>query len=150
MSRQLDRHPKDALKSDIATFASLNNLQVLMPHQDPEYLIIDKHLATRLLEGVVSTIYVDESWYLEQYADIRTPIEQGILTSPKDHYVHFGFFEHRMPYHICVMEEWYLSQYPDVRAAVHRDDFASGQAHFESVGFREGRLPFANFVLRRI
>lgn len=139
-------HPASA---DIRTFATLSNLKILMPHEDPTYLVVQKHFLTPLLENLLSTIYVDEKWYTAQYPDIRESIERGDLRSASEHFIRFGWLESRMPYRIQVVEEWYLDQYADVRAAVHREDFMSGQEHFDLRGYREGRLPHANFYLIR-
>jgi hypothetical protein len=59
------------------------------------------------------------------------------LGTPPDHYVRFGFYEHRPPYKVDIDEAWYLRTYPDVKIAVERQRFASGQEHFEADGYRE-------------
>ena len=85
--------------------------------------------------------------YLQKYPDVRQAIAKKAVKDAKDHFVRFGYFEHRLPYRIEVKEEWYLEQYPDIKKAIDRRDFKSGQEHFETNGFREGRMPHPNFDL---
>ena len=69
------------------------------------------------------------------------------MASAQDHYVRFGYFEHRMPRPLAVDEGWYLEQNPDVRKAVDTGAFRSGQRHFQLRGFQEGRRPSPEFML---
>jgi hypothetical protein len=101
------------------------------------------------MRGLITQVYVDEVWYKNKYQDVSDALEQGTLRSARQHYIEFGFYEHRMPYEIVPDEQWYLDNYPDVRAAVRREDYSSAQEHFDLVGYAEGRLPFANFALLR-
>jgi 3-phytase/alkaline phosphatase D len=82
--------------------------------------------------------------------DIAEAIRSGIVENAKDHYITYGYYEHRMPYEIEVAEDWYLAQYPDVKEAVRKGLFPSGHDHYYMVGFKEGRLPHANFSLRLV
>jgi hypothetical protein len=99
------------------------------------------------LKPTLRTIYVDCDWYLLNNPDIAEAIQSGIVVNAEDHYVTYGYYEHRIPYEIKVEEDWYLTQYPDVKEAVQKGLFASAHGHFYTVGFREGRLPHAHFSL---
>ncbi len=101
-----------------------------------------------LMKPFLSQIYVDADWYINFYPDIAQAITDKIVKSAAEHYVSFGFYEHRLPYAIDVDEPWYLTQYQDVGDAVGKGLFASARDHFYAVGFQEGRLPYANFSLK--
>jgi hypothetical protein len=79
--------------------------------------------------------------------DVRRAVRDGAVKDGREHFVTSGFYEHRLPYEICVDEAWYLECYENVRQAVLAAVFPSGQTHFEALGYREGRLSFGGFSL---
>lgn len=95
-----------------------------------------------MIRQLLNAVPVDEAWYLATYEDVRRAVQSGQVGSAKEHFVHDGYFEGRLPAPIEVNEEWYLAQYPDVREGIRRGDFESAQMHFISEGHREGRRPF--------
>lgn len=119
-----------------------------MPSPRTQYVAVEKDHLVDLLKPTLRTIYVDTEWYLLNNPDIAQAIEGGIVGNAQDHYVTYGYYEHRMPYEITVEENWYLAQYPDVSEAVSKGLFSSGRDHYYVAGFKEGRLPHANFALR--
>lgn len=134
----------------VATFATLINQKVFMLSPRTQYIAVHKDHLVDYLKPVLGTVYVDTDWYLLTNPDIVEAIRSGAVENAVDHYVTFGFYEHRMPYEIKVDENWYLIQYPDVKDAVAKGSFPSGESHFYAVGFKEGRLPHANFSLRTL
>jgi hypothetical protein len=131
----------------VASFATLINQKVLIPSSRTQYVAVDKEHLVDFLKPTLRTIYIDADWYLLNNPDIAEAIRSGIVANAEDHYVTYGYYEHRMPYEIKVEEEWYLTQYPDVKDAVLKGLFGSAHGHYYAVGFREGRLPHANFSL---
>jgi hypothetical protein len=132
---------------NVASFATLINQKVLIPSTRTQYVAVDKEHLVDFLKPTLRTIYVDSDWYLLNNPDIAEAIQSGIVANAEDHYVTYGYYEHRIPYEIKVEEDWYLTQYPDVKEAVQKGLFASAHGHFYTVGFREGRLPHAHFSL---
>ena len=132
---------------EIGTYAALQNQKLLVPSHNSGYFTVEGHFFASCLLPLLQKIRVDEKWYLRTYPDVQIAIKDGVVPDCKSHYCRFGYYEHRMPYHITVDEAWYLGEYPDVRAAISTRLFASGQAHFDIDGFREGRIPYANFQL---
>lgn len=132
---------------EIGSYAELINKRILVPEQPTGYIQVEAHFFIDCISGLLQNINVDEAWYIHAYPDVREAIQKGIVPDAKSHYYRFGYFEHRMPYHIAVDEPWYQAQYPDVRAAIVDRHFVSGQAHFDLQGYREGRVPYANFRL---
>jgi hypothetical protein len=130
-----------------ASFATLINKKVLVPSTRTQYIAVDKNYLVDLLKPVLFRIYVDEEWYLRNNPDVVQAIEASRVASATEHYVTFGFYEHRMPYEIAVDEDWYVAQYPDVNQAVSNGVF-SARDHFYAAGFKEGRIPFAGFAFR--
>ena len=130
------------------TYATLLNMKVVIPSSKTSYVATDRRFWQSLLALRVDDIDLDEVWYLQRYPDIADAIRKGVLKSARDHYIHVGYLEHRMPYPIDVDSAWYLAQYSDVKAAVLDKLFISAQDHFEESGYREGRYPFPNFSLR--
>jgi hypothetical protein len=131
----------------LPTFASLLNQKIIILAEASEYIAVDRYFFHDCLRPLVDKIRVDEHWYLQKYPDVRQAIEKNLVKGAREHFMRFGYFEHRLPYHIKVQEDWYLEQYPDIKKAIEDREFKSGQQHFENVGFREGRIPHPNFVL---
>ena len=94
-----------------------------------------------LLATLLLGVAVDERWYLTQYPDIAEAVQAGSVQSARQHFVHNGFFEGRLPYHMEVDEAWYLAEYPEVAEAIAEGIFESAQQHFNVHGYKEGRLP---------
>jgi hypothetical protein len=133
-----------------ASFATLINQKVLIPSPRTQYVAVDKEHLVDFLKPTLRTIYVDTEWYLFTNPDIADAIRSGAVANAVDHYITFGYYEHRMPYEIEVEEKWYLTQYPDVKDAVSKGLFPSARDHYYVVGFKEGRVPHANFALRMV
>ena len=129
-------------------FATLLNEKRIIVSSKSTLMAIERHLLEQILVPTLAQIHVDDEWYRTRYPDIGDAIARNVVTDGKDHYVRFGYYEHRMPYFIQVDEPWYLDQYPDVREAVRREELPSAQAHFEGSGFAEGRFPFPNFSFK--
>jgi hypothetical protein len=96
----------------------------------------------QMLRRLIAGVQVDEAWYLERYPDIAEAIGQGVIASPKSHFVSDGYFEGRMPFPIRVDEHYYLSHNSGVADYVRNGSLESGQQHFDENGYDEGRLPF--------
>ena len=95
----------------------------------------------RLIAAILNAIDVDEAWYLERNREIARGVRDGVVKSGKDHFIHNGYFEGRMPFPIAVDEAWYLAQNPEVAEAIGAGRIESGQRHFEEHGYKEGRRP---------
>lgn len=135
---------------EIGTYAGLLNRKIITPSSKDQYVEVDKFFLFNCMGPLLEKVKIDEKWYLKMYPDIQSAIASRVVRDAADHYVRFGFFEHRMPYRIAVDESWYIKEYPDVREAIAKRHFPSGQAHFDTQGFREGRMPYANFQLETI
>jgi hypothetical protein len=96
----------------------------------------------QMLRQVIIGVEVDEAWYLGRYPDIAEAIQQGVVKSPRVHFVNDGYFEGRLPFPIHVDERYYLAQNAGVADYVRKGMLESGQQHFEENGYMEGRLPF--------
>jgi hypothetical protein len=97
---------------------------------------------TAMIRAFIESVDVDEAWYLNQYPGIADAIRDGIVTSAKDHFLHNGYFEGRLPFLIKVDEKWYCEQNPDVVESIAAGTIESAQQHFVENGYREGRRPF--------
>ncbi|HVC59825.1 MAG TPA: hypothetical protein VND19_05610 [Acetobacteraceae bacterium] len=95
-----------------------------------------------LVRAMLSVIEVDEAWYLEKYPDVAEGIKAGKVASARQHFMHNGYFEGRLPFAITVDERWYLTENPGVADYIRAGRLGSGQQHFDHDGYREGRLPF--------
>ena len=127
------------------SYATLLNEKILIPSPRTQYVAVDRNHLVDILKPTLRSIHLDADWYLQNNPDIATAIESGKVASAEDHYVTYGYYEHRMPYEIKLDEDWYLTQYPDVEEAVSRGLFSSATDHFSIAGFKEGRLPYAGF-----
>ena len=95
-----------------------------------------------LVRAVLSVIEVDEAWYLEKYPDVAEGIKAGKVTSARQHFMHNGYFEGRLPFAMQVDERWYLMENPGVAEYIRNGRLESAQQHFDHDGYREGRRPF--------
>jgi hypothetical protein len=95
-----------------------------------------------ILRQMIQGIEVDEAWYVRAYEDIGNAVKVGVVGSAKQHFVHDGYFEGRLPFPIRVDEAWYLAEHPDVAESIRQGLVESAQEHFDKDGYREGRLPF--------
>lgn len=132
---------------NLPTYAELLNRRILVVVPDRDHAAVNGSFFRNLLAPTLARIPVDERWYLETYADVSAALQEGRVASARDHYIRFGYFEHRMPRPLTVDEGWYLDQNPDVRKAVDTGAFRSGQRHFQLQGFQEGRRPRPGFML---
>jgi hypothetical protein len=95
----------------------------------------------KILRLVLSSVAVDEGWYLGQVSGLRQDIQKGKFDSPAEHYMMHGYLEGRLPERPVVDEQFYLQQYPDIGAAVKSGTLKSGFDHFVKDGYAEGRMP---------
>lgn len=106
-----------------------------------ENVVIQAGLFKTLLRLALELVPVDEKYYLRTYPDVADALAKGLFTSPRHHFVEFGYFENRRPFRIIVDEDFYLRSNPDVAAGVNDGLIRSIQLHFENYGYKEGRLP---------
>src|SRR3954468_11548155 len=52
----------------------------------------------------------DEAHYIAVNRDVAEVVRKGGIGSGRDHYIHYGFAERRVPYFIDLA--WYATQYP--------------------------------------
>jgi hypothetical protein len=95
-----------------------------------------------MIRRLIADVPVNEAWYLGRYPDLAEAVSQGIIASPRSHFVNDGYLEGRLPFPISVDEKYYLAQNPGVADFVRKGDLESGQQHFDEHGYHEGRLPF--------
>jgi hypothetical protein len=131
----------------LPTYAALINEKAVIPPAGGPYFGVREHFFQVCMADQLAKVRLDEEWYLTAYPDVGEAIASGAVIDARSHFVMFGYYEHRMPYHVEVDEGWYLRIYPDVQQAVQRRHFASAQDHFNRFGYQEGRLPYANFTL---
>ncbi len=112
-----------------------------------EQISINSNLLRDLLRLALEQVRVDERYYLRSYPDVGEALQRGAFTSPRHHYVEFGYFEDRLPFKIEVDEEFYFKENPDIRDSVIAGLIPSAQVHFERHGYKEGRLPSADWSL---
>lgn len=138
-------------KSDmfiLPPYSTLVNDKIIVPSSSTPYFAVEQHFFFNCMKSIVQNIFVDEQWYLTHYSDVKDAIRDGKVASAKEHYARFGYYEHRIPYHIDVDAPWYLETYPDVHQSISKRNFSSASGHFEEVGYKEGRLPYAGFQLK--
>src|ERR1700690_1212144 len=122
------------------SMGSLRNQGLLVAEGDTHFRI-ERHFLVAIMAPTLAKIKFDEAWYLAKYPDVKDAIKRGIVRSGREHYFHFGYYEHRLPTAILVNEKWYRESYPDVAEAIRGGVYKGAQAHFDLVGFGEGRLP---------
>jgi hypothetical protein len=94
-----------------------------------------------LAKLALSSVEVDEDWYLSEYPDVRAGVENGELSSAAEHYQRTGFLEGRLPSKPVIDEGWYQRTYPDVASGVADGKISNATEHYIRSGYLEGRLP---------
>jgi hypothetical protein len=129
----------------LACYATLINRKLFMPSSRTQYVAVDYYQLHDFMKLALSKIEVESGWYLRSHRDVAEALAKG---DAKDHYVTYGYYEHRMPYEIPVDADWYLAPYPDRGDAAGSGQIATARDHFDAAGFKEGRLPQAGFMFR--
>jgi hypothetical protein len=112
-------------------------------------IIVPVDLFGELIRLLLASVEVDAQWYATEYPDIAEAIAAGRVTSARDHFIHSGYFENRLPYAIKVDEEFYLRTNQDVAKAIADGMPISPTEHFLKRGYLEGRLPSEDFSFFR-
>jgi hypothetical protein len=81
----------------------------------------------------------DESFYLNHYPDVRQAVARGGLKSGLDHFIRFGFIEHRDP--LFVDPAWYIHTYPQAAVELGQGDYEDPVQHYAEVGALQGFAP---------
>lgn len=93
-----------------------------------------------IISLILRGVEVDENWYLTQYPHLAEALKTKDIKSARNHFVHSGYFEGRLPCAPDLDEEWYLAQYPDVAEGIARGEIQSARQHYLEHGYAEGRL----------
>src|SRR5450759_2919197 len=91
----------------LPTFAALLNQKIIILSESSDYIAVDQYFFNDCLRPLIDNVQLDEQWYLHKYPDVRQAIAKKIVKDAKDHFMRFGYFEHRLPYNIEVQEDWY-------------------------------------------
>ncbi|MEH3148188.1 MAG: hypothetical protein PGN34_23300 [Methylobacterium frigidaeris] len=131
----------------MASHLRLDERHVVRSTDGKHNILIDKTLFMAVLKTALASVRVDDEWYLNRHQDVKDAIARGEFTSPKDHFIRYGYLEGRLPYAIPVDEAYYLDRNPDVRAGVESGAMRDAATHFYMSGALEGRLPYEGFTL---
>ena len=88
------------------SYAALMNRKFVVASQKTNFIALEPFFFAQLHSERVAQIYVDEDWYSSRHPDVGTALAEGKIGAAKEHYVLFGYYEHRMPYEIWVDEDW--------------------------------------------
>jgi hypothetical protein len=124
--------PFEVLKNTFDIAAVKGELKVSASYED----------FVRLVRFIISSVEVDEDWYLKRYPDVAKAIQEGKIVSARRHFIDDGYLEGRLPFRPHVDEEWYLAENSDVAKGVRARKIESAFIHFIDNGYKEGRLPF--------
>ena len=50
-----------------------------------------------LMQELLAHADFDEAWYLSTYKDVADAVAQKKIASAREHYLHYGYFEGRLP-----------------------------------------------------
>jgi hypothetical protein len=131
----------------LTQYARLTLAQKVREEQYGGDVIVSKDLFRYLMSEILKSVPLDESFYLRTNPDVSEAVARGTISSAREHFVRFGYFEDRMPRHIVVDADYYIASNPDVAEAIASGQLGSPQEHFERYGYREGRLPSADWAI---
>ena len=142
--------PSLKIKDGKSAILSLTDLKAMLPSLEIDVkgsqvpssatLKIDIEDLRKMFRVALSSVTVDEAWYLGQVPGLRQDIQNGKFESPAEHYLTHGYLEGRLPERPVVDEKFYLQQYPDIADAVKSGAVKSGFDHFVKDGYAEGRM----------
>jgi hypothetical protein len=135
------RKTVDAAPPALMNFSAIKRDNHLVWPLNSGDISIQTLLFRDLLRIALERVLVDERYYLRTYPDVGEAMAGGLFTSPRHHYIEFGYFEDRLPFRIEVDEEFYFRSNPDIKDGVTSGFIPSAQVHFERYGYKEGRLP---------
>jgi hypothetical protein len=131
----------DAAPPALINFSAIKRDNNIIWPLRPGDVSIQTSLFRDLFRIALEHVPVDERYYLRTYPDVGEALEEGLFTSPRHHFIEFGYFEDRLPFRIEVDEEYYFRSNPDIKESVNSGFIPSAQVHFERYGYKEGRLP---------
>jgi len=102
-------------------------------------LIVSRAGLLRFLQATLENVYVDESWYLATYPDVKSAIEAGAFSDAREHYCAFGYFEGRLPSAPLIDPAQYLEKNPDLKQPLGERGKDAILDHFLRHGYQEGR-----------
>jgi hypothetical protein len=139
-----NRQPFAADRSDFrqpVPFADIRSATTVRPVRGGLHVRLGRAKLTGLVERLLQSVPVDETWYRRTYPGVADAINAGSVPSASWHFARHGYLECRWPFPMEVDETWYLARYPDVRQALASGPAKSAQEHFWRFGYREGRFP---------
>jgi hypothetical protein len=88
------------------------NQKIIILSDESDYVAVDHYFFNDCIRFLIDRIRLDEQWYLNKYPDVKQAIAKKTAKDAKEHFVRFGYFEHRLPYRIEVQEGGTLSNIP--------------------------------------
>src|SRR5262249_43350014 len=98
----MGQNSSDADWLKLPTFGALLNQKIVILSNSSDYVAVDQYFFNDCLRPLIDKIQLDEQWYLQKYPDVRQAIARKAVKDARDHFVRFGYFEHRLPYQIKV------------------------------------------------
>ncbi|MBH5399929.1 hypothetical protein HZZ13_19360 [Bradyrhizobium sp. CNPSo 4010] len=132
---------RNSRKLQRAYVVPYGRLKELLSFDGRRDLVLAPEQVLNAIKLLLRGVEVDETWYLNEYADVKEAVNQGAFRSARHHFIENGYFEERRPFPVVVDDDWYGRAYPDVAEGVEFGEISSFQEHFEMYGEREGRFP---------
>jgi hypothetical protein len=110
-------------------------------NEDSSAVEVKRWLLAGLLRPMLLSVNFDEEYYRKANPDLAEAERSGTIASLHEHYLEFGYFEHRLPCFVEVDITFYAHAYPDMKLDLSESSARLAQNHFERHGFKEGRIP---------
>jgi hypothetical protein len=125
----------------LSAFSHLVREGYVKLNEDSSAVEVKRWLLADLLRPMLLSVNFDEEYYRKVNPDLAEAERSGTIASLHEHYLEFGYFEHRLPCFVEVDITFYAHAYPDMKLDLSEPSARLAQNHFEHHGFKEGRIP---------
>lgn len=95
----------------------------------------------KLFQELIARFDFDEEFYLSKNPDVAEGVKSGKIESGYEHYIHFGYFEGRLPHMNGFEPIEYVQKVPELgylRESDQEELAAVAESHFISKGYADG------------
>lgn len=105
---EISRDTNDAPLPILTGFGSMKRSHKISWPSVSDKVEVSTDLFRILLRLALENVPFDEDYYLALYPDVMEALKEGSFTNARHHYIEFGYFEDRLPFHVEVDEAFYF------------------------------------------
>ena len=118
-------------------------------NEDSSAVEVKRWLLAGLLRPMLLSVNFDEEYYRKANPDLAEAERSGTIASLHEHYLEFGYFEHRLPCFVEVDITFYAHAYPDMELDLSEILGKIGAEPLRAPRFQGRSHPERGLVFRR-